>query len=37
MDIAFGGTVNDADTVAKNVSIFFGATRPNRGSWGRDK
>jgi hypothetical protein len=26
MDVAFGGTVNDADTVAKNVSIFFSAT-----------
>jgi hypothetical protein len=26
MDVAFGGTVNDADTVAKYLSIFFGAT-----------
>jgi hypothetical protein len=26
MDVAFGATVNDADTVAKYPSIFFGGT-----------
>jgi hypothetical protein len=26
MDVAFGGTANDTDTVAKYLSIFFGAT-----------